>query len=213
MFLAAGETAAAAEKLPWEEIVRRRILTPLGMTRTGFTVHGARKSGELALGYYWNAASKQPVHLPMHDIDDIARAGAINSSARDMARWVRMRLNGGTFEGKRLLSEASLHEAWSPHMKVSATVEYGYGWFLRRWRGHAVVEHGGNIDGFNAEVALMPDQHLGFVLLTNVSASSLGSVARESVWKHLVDAPEEPVTAAPAVTARTPEPDFHSPME
>jgi hypothetical protein len=35
-------------------------------------------------------------------------------------------------------------------------LDYGLGWFLRQWNGHKVVEHGGNIDGFNAQVALMP---------------------------------------------------------
>jgi hypothetical protein len=68
-------------------------------------------------------------------------------------------------------------------------VDYGLGWFLRQWNGHKVVEHGGNIDGFNSQVAFMPDQKLGFVLLTNVSASSLGGIAMNTIWKNLVNDP------------------------
>src|SRR2546430_15380267 len=61
-----------------------------------------------------------------------------------------------------------------------------------------VAEHGGNIDGFNAQVALMPDQHLGFVMLTNVSASALPASAMEAVWSNLVGSPgaPKPSTAA-----------------
>ena len=47
-------------------------------------------------------------------------------------------------------------------MNIGGTIDYGLGWFLRQWNGHKVVEHGGNIDGFNSQVAIMPDQKLGF---------------------------------------------------
>ena len=74
-------------------------------------------------------------------------------------------------------------------INIAGPVDYGLGWFLRVWNGHKVIEHGGNIDGFNAQVAFMPDQKLGFVLLTNVTASSLGTVAMSTIWKNLVSLP------------------------
>jgi hypothetical protein len=109
-----------------------------------------------------------------------------------MAEWLRFMLNGGVHDGKRLVSEKGFSEFTSPQMKVGGAVSYGLGWFLRDWNGHKVIEHGGNIDGFNAQVALMPDQKLGFVLLTNVSASPLGSDAMQSVWSNLVGDPNKP---------------------
>jgi len=48
----------------------------------------------------------------------------------------------------------------------------------------AVLIVGGNIDGFNSQVAFMPDQKLGFVLLTNVTASPLGAFAMSTIWNH-----------------------------
>src|SRR5262249_12861062 len=74
-------------------------------------------------------------------------------------------------------------------INIAGPVDYGLGWFLRQWNGHKVIEHGGNIDGFNSQVAFMPDQKLGFVLLTNVTASSLGTVAMSTIWKNLVSLP------------------------
>ena len=135
---------------------------------------------------------RRPFCLPYHNLPAIAPAGAINSSANEMAQWLRLMLGGGVFEGKRLISEASFAELFKPRINVAGQVDDGYGWFLRDWNGHRVAEHGGNIDGFNAEVALMPDQKLGFVLLTNVSASPLGTIAMETVWDNLVGAPNLP---------------------
>src|SRR6185437_12405160 len=124
--------------------------------------------------------------LPQREITAAAPAGAINSNARDMAQWLRFMLAGGTINGKRLVSEKGFNEAITKQITVAGTVSYGLGWFLRDWNKHNVIEHGGNIDGFNSQVALMPDQKLGFVLLTNVTASSLGPFAMNTVWKNIV---------------------------
>src|SRR4030095_5424656 len=99
-------------------------------------------------------------------------------------------LANGSINGKRLVSEKNFDELVRKQVNVGGPIDYGLGWFLRQWNGHKVVEHGGNIDGFNSEVALMPDQKLGFVLLTNVTGSSLGSFAMTTIWKNLVREPK-----------------------
>ena len=62
-------------------------------------------------------------------------------------------------------------------MRIVGDLFYSYGWLLQEWQGHAVLANSGCIDGFNAHVALMPDQKLGFALLTNVTSSSLPTAA------------------------------------
>ena len=108
-----------------------------------------------------------------HLIDVIAPAGSINSNVVDMAKWIRFQLARGSFEGTRLLDEARHAETWSPQIAVGPVGDYGLRWFLRDHGGVAVVEHGGNIDGFAAAVALLSDADIGFVLLTNTSSSPL----------------------------------------
>lgn len=190
MFAAAGEIVARAQNTTWDDFIKRRIFMPLGMKSSNTTVAETLKSRDYALGYIYNADTKETQHLPMRDIAPSAPAGAINSSARDMAEWLRLMLGEGVFEGKRLVSEKSFRELVSVQNKVSGNINYGLGWFLRDWNGHKVVEHGGNIDGFNAEVAFMPDQKLGFVLLTNVTASPLVNDALEIIWSNIVGRPE-----------------------
>ena len=200
MYTAAGEAVAQAQKSTWEKLIAARIFKPLGMKNSDTSVAAMLKSKDYSLGYDYNPTTKETRHLPQREIPAAAPAGAINSSARDMAQWLRFMLNGGTINGRRLVSEKNFDELLRKQINVGGSIDYGLGWFLRQWNGHKVVEHAGNIDGFNAQVAFMPDQKLGFVLLTNVTASPLGTFAMTTVWKNFVGEPTKdasgPIAAA-----------------
>jgi CubicO group peptidase (beta-lactamase class C family) len=195
MYTAAGEAVAKAQNSTWDDLIAKKIFKPLGMTNSDTRAEDMQKARDYSFGYDYNAGTKVTRRLPQRAIPAAAPAGAINSSARDMAQWVRLMLGNGVYNGKRLVSEKGFEELTRKQINIGGSIDYGLGWFLRQWKGHKVVEHGGNIDGFNAQVALMPDQKLGFVLLTNVTASSLGAVAMNTIWKNLV---AEPTTATEA---------------
>ena len=196
MYAAAGEAVAKAENSTWEKLIANRIFKPLGMTNSDTSVAAMQKSRDYSLGYDYNPSTKVTRNLPQREITAAAPAGAINSSARDMAQWLRLMLANGSFNGRRLVSEKNFDELVRKQINIAPPVDYGLGWFLRQWNGHKVVEHGGNIDGFNSQVALMPDQKLGFVLLTNVSGSPLGAVTMTTIWKNLVGDPKAEAKAA-----------------
>lgn len=201
MYAAAGEVVGRVEGSTWEKLIAERILKPLGMKSSNTSVAEMQKARDFSFGYVYEEGTKETRRVPTRDLPAIAPAGAINSSARDMAQWLRLMLGGGVFEGRRLVSEKGFEELVKPQTKIQGPVSYGLGWFLRDWKGHKVVEHGGNIDGFNAQVALMPDQRLGFVMLTNVSASPLPASAMNTVWTNLVGDPNAPTRPAPAAAA------------
>ena len=203
MYAAAGEAVAQAQKSTWEKLIGTRIFKPLGMKNSDTSVAAMLKSKDYSLGYDYNPTTKETRHLPQREIPAAAPAGAINSSARDMAQWLRFMLSGGSINGRRLVSEKNFDELLRKQINVGGSIDYGLGWFLRQWNGHKVVEHGGNIDGFNAQVAFMPDQKLGFVLLTNVTASPLGGFAMTTVWKNLVGEPKN-TADGPIATASDP---------
>jgi CubicO group peptidase (beta-lactamase class C family) len=196
MYSAAGEVVASAQKTTWENFVETRIFKPLGMTNSYTAINAMEKAKDASFGYDYNVDTKETRRLPYRDIPFSAPAGSITSSAKDMAQWIRFVLNGGIVDGKRLVSEKGFNETVSPQMKVREQISYGFGWLLRDWNGHKVVEHGGNIDGFNAQVAMMPAQKLGFVMLTNVTASPLGGELTELVWATLVGKPESKTTTS-----------------
>ncbi len=201
MFLAAGEALAKVTGKPWGELLSERILAPLGMRDTNASVALAQKDPRLALGYVWDEEEERFEHLPMRALDTIAPAGAINSNVLDMARWVRFQLGRGAFEGRRLISEEAHAATWTEQIAMPPSGGYGLGWFLRTWNGQRVVEHGGNIDGFGAQVALLPDSALGYVLLTNVSATPLQGGSMELVWNALLGDLGGEAGAAPAERA------------
>jgi CubicO group peptidase (beta-lactamase class C family) len=186
MFTAAGEIVSVAQKKPYEQIIQEKILGPLGMTNTTLAMKQMEKAKDFSLGYNYDAETSETSGRPFRDIDQVAPAGAINSSARDMAQWLRFVLNGGTVDGKRLVSEKNYEEWLKPQMKINANSNYGLGWFLDKWNGLKVVQHGGNIDGFDSLVAMIPEKKIGFVMLTNVSASSLGAELMPIVWGGLL---------------------------
>ena len=204
MYSAAGEAVAQAQKSTWDKLIATRIFKPLGMKNSDTSAAAMQKSNDYSFGYDYNPSTKETRHLPQREIEAAAPAGAINSSARDMVQWVRLMLNGGSINGRRLVSEKGFDELVTKQINISGSIDYGLGWFLRQWNGHKVVEHGGNIDGFNSQVALMPDQKLGFVLLTNVTASPLGAFAMNTIWKNLVGEPTNNVAGGPAAPASDP---------
>jgi CubicO group peptidase (beta-lactamase class C family) len=203
MFAAAGEIVATVQKMPWEQFVPQRIFKPLGMTNSTMSMKDMEKAKDYSFGYEYNFDTKATRRLPFRDIDQVAPAGSINSSANDMAKWLEFVLGGGAAGGKRLVSEKGYEEWLKPQMKIGGKSSYGLGWFLQEWNGMKVVQHGGNIDGFNAMVAMIPEKKLGFVMLTNVSGSPLGGELMPIVWKNILGDPAAAVTPegpAPAVS-------------
>src|SRR5262249_17723241 len=196
MYLTAGYAVGVAAKSSWEAFVQQRIFDPLGMTGANFSTTVVAKGPNRATPH-WKNAEGTVVALPWRNIDKVAPAGSINANVRDMTRWVRLQLGDGTFEGKRLLSAANLEETHTPQMVMpSSPVDralaekiglgpssYGLGWMIRDYRGHLLVSHGGNIDGFSANVALLPRDRLGIVVLTNLDVTEM----RTAVTFNVID--------------------------
>jgi hypothetical protein len=123
--------------------------------------------------------------IPYRQIDNIAPAGSINSNAVDMAQWVRLHLGDGKFHGKQIISKRMVDEMRAPQMVIrrdggmgnmnpsAHIMAYGLGWFLSDYEGKYLVQHGGNIDGMTALVAMLPEDKFGIVILSNMNGSTL----------------------------------------
>jgi hypothetical protein len=102
-----------------------------------------------------------------------------------MTSWLRFLLRQGVQDGKALISSAALTTTWTPQIPISDASGYGMGWFVSKWRGQRLIEHGGAFAGYSAEIALLPDSNIGFVVLTN-TLSALPSIAAQLVPQHLL---------------------------
>ncbi len=196
MYLAAGEVIANLAGSSWDDVLAQTILQPLGMTDST-SIHETAESNEnISLGYQWNDETETHDLMPRRNLNNVAPAGGIYSNVKDMAQWVKVLLNDGNHDGKQLISKEQLHATWEPAINISGEMNYGMGWFLRPWQDQPVVEHGGNIDGYGAQVALLPESDLGFVLLTNVTATPLQQESINLVWDHLATAQDDKVSTA-----------------
>ena len=194
MFLAAGEAVAAAQGRSWDDQVKAKLFTPLGMTSSSTSVRELAGKANVATPHAdWNDTVRT---IEYKNIDNIAPAGSINSSVRDMAQWVRLQLGRGKYGAQQLISSGNLNEMWLPNIQIrlegptarfmapaANLAAYGMGWFLQDFNGRLAVHHGGNIDGMSAMVAMLPDEQLGVVILTNLD----GTPAPEAIFPYVFD--------------------------
>ena len=155
MFMTAGYLAGHVAGMSWEDHVRKVIFEPLGMTASNFSVSEMQKAADHSQPY--TVVKGEVREIPFRNIDTIGPAGSINSNVEEMAKYVTMHLQ----HGKGIISAKNSAEMQSPQMSISGppaenkelgAQSYGMGFFLTSYRGHYLVHHGGNIDGFSALV-------------------------------------------------------------
>ena len=189
MFLTAGYLVETLTGKSWEEAVRTLVFDPLGMVRSNFSVVASQKDKDFALPY--DEREGKVVKIPFRDISLIGPAGSINSTANEMSRWVTVHINGGKYGDKQVIGANTLADLHTPYMTTGGVStrpditapDYALGWMVDNYRGHGRVHHGGNIDGFSAMVSLLPNDGLGFVILTNKN----GTVLPELLIRTAID--------------------------
>ena len=140
------------------------------------------------------------VPIAWRNIDNAGPAGSINSSVSEMAQWVRMLLASGELDGRRILAASTVRELQTPHTIAGPGADtifpmthfsmYGLGLGLRDYHGRKLVSHTGGIDGMLSNVALVPEERLGVVVLTNTDGQSAGTVLVHHILDALLGAPE-----------------------
>ena len=177
-----GAVAAAhAAGTPWEALSEERLYKRLGMTSTSsrlsdFLARPNRARGHVQIDGKWVAKYQR-------EPDAQSPAGGASSSVNDMARWMRLHLNNGTFEGTPIVPEEALAETYRPHMvgdpKTKPAAElysfYGLGWGVRSDElGRVILSHSGAFAlGAATMVELLPSEQLGIVVLTNAQPIGL----------------------------------------
>ena len=172
------EGAIAAAKVTdtaWEDLSQERLYKRLGMTSTSsrladFVARPNRARGHVLLGEKWVARYQR-------EPDAQSPAGGASSSVNDMARWMRLHLNHGTFEGAPVVSAEALAETYRPHIVSDPQTKkaeelyafYGLGWGVRSDElGRVVLSHSGAFEiGAGTAVELLPSEQLGIIVLTN----------------------------------------------
>lgn len=195
LFGTAGYAVGKAAGTSWEDFVSKRILAPLDMKATTLTTKTV-KGQEHASPHKKNKEGKIDV-IRWYEITESDPAGSVNSSARDLLKFLRFQLG----DGKPLVAAANLAETHTPQIVVrregfarimnpdTYQLSYGMGWIVQDYRGQWLLLHGGAIDGFRAHFTLVPKAKLGIVLLNNLDSTQMNIAVSNTLVDLLLDLP------------------------
>jgi CubicO group peptidase (beta-lactamase class C family) len=212
MYIAAGELAAAVAGMSWDDLLEQRIFTPLGMTRSTSRAAVVDRRQNVATAH--TRPDGVVTVMARRDYDNIGGAGAVWSSAQDMAQWIRLHLNDGEYGGRRVLRPATVRELHSPQtvMRSDSVAErmfpetnfraYGLGWFLQDYHGRKLVHHSGSINYTRTQVGMIPAQDIGVVVSANLSTSNLQTALMYRVLDALLGLPAQDWSGAYLELAR-----------
>lgn len=202
----------------YEQFLRTRIFSPLGMDETRFNSDALKPGDNVATGHA-KADFKDLQPAPRLSWDNVSGAGGIYSSAHDMTLWMRMQLAGGVYtdaQGKeqRLFSAKRQQAMWSvvtPMMISEPSVPellpakpnflgYGEGWQLSDYRGRKLVWHTGGWPGMVSRLTLVPEHKLGVIVLTSQEVGAAFNAVTLRALDAFLDAPKTDWTAAYAAS-------------
>ncbi|MDR2347644.1 MAG: beta-lactamase family protein [Bifidobacteriaceae bacterium] len=188
----------------WSAVVRERIFTPLGLTRAHTAwLEYERHDDNYARPLITRGATAAPIDSI--STDPMACAGSLSMSAMDLLRWGRANLEahgiggrdsaGGTdgSRGQLTLSPEAVRELHSAQMPIRPgelapyevplrdSQDYGLGWFVERYRGAPLVQHGGTLQGFKSVVGFMPEHGMALAVLVNQDNSPVPALVLNQV--------------------------------
>ena len=172
-----GMIVARVSGMSFPEFLRTRIFVPVGMPSSVAHVEGADTVPRRAYGY--SPRSGSFVQTDQSVTSATLGDGGIYSNVDDLVRWDRA-LSGAT-----LIDRASLAEATAPPVLPGGPSEYGFGWFVDRYRGETRWRHTGETSGFRNAILRFPERKLTIVILTNRSSGEPQAIAERIADRFL----------------------------
>ena len=178
MFSAAGLILEKISGMSWSKYIKQNFLDPLSMKSSNTSVKDLDLNGNTAIPYHVEPG-KKPIAVEYMNWDNCKAAAAINSSVADMAKWMIFQLNGGKLDNKQVISEKQIWEVRKMFTPTPISKQafvnnpnihfkgYGLGWNIFDYNGKKVINHGGGSEGMISKVAMIPEENIGIVILTN----------------------------------------------
>jgi CubicO group peptidase (beta-lactamase class C family) len=209
MYAGAGYAIELLSGKTWEEFVRERIFTPLGMTSSTFSIDEMVKQVEPGVPFTERRDSFELYEIPYYrEAVGIGPAGSINSNLEDLSRWLIALMNEGKLDGKQAIPASVLKATLAPAIALANTQlesrgfgellnpVYGTGRWTASYRGHLIAYHGGDINGFHSQVSMLPTDGIGvIVLVIGDHCAPLYNFVSYNVYERLLGMSETPWSA------------------
>lgn len=194
MYVVASEIVKTVSGMSWDNFVKTRVFDKLKMDNTTSQSAERESNSNLAQPHIWNE-DYEKVAIEQENGDNLAPGGFIYSSSRDMSNYMRLLLNNGTIGNDTIVSPKIINEIFKPQIIYPFTgapfnnefTSYGFGWWLTPKNGHKIIEHSGGIDGMSANLVMIKDLNLGFVILTNEAEEPATFLLTAKILEKLLD--------------------------
>ncbi|MFY9555420.1 MAG: serine hydrolase [Blastocatellia bacterium] len=177
MYAGVGYSIELQSGKTWAEYVRVKILKPLEMNSTVYTIADMLKQPDYGVPFTEKRDSNEIYKIPYYeDTEGLAAAGAIISNIEDMSHWLIALMNNGKYSGKQVLSPKVLQATLEPAIALPNTAgeirgwweilnrAYGMGRWTASYRGRFITFHGGDLPGFHSQISYMPNEHIGVIV-------------------------------------------------
>lgn len=193
MFLIAGQLVSAVTGTSWGNFLEERVFKPLSMIRSSTTVRSLKGMDNVASPHL--RIGGKITAVPYRNMDNICPAGGITSCIHDMAQWLRLHINEGLFENRRIVDNAVIQETHTQQTPVpmnpglltkfpkARRFDYCLSWVTFDHRDRLMVWHNGSIDGMHAVIGFIPSEKIGAVILSNSEVQEF----HEALFLYIID--------------------------
>lgn len=198
LYIVAGHVVEKVSGMEYEQFVSEHFLKPLGMTQTAMSWYRLKDRSNIIDGHAPVDGKLHTVGLSFSEVANAA--GGMYSNIKDMSKWVIAQLNHGKYgEGLKdsLFSETVHRETWTPQTIIRGRspygnpfAAYGLGWNLSDASGHFQVMHTGGLAGIVTQVTMIPELHLGIIVLTNQQSGAAFSAISNTIKDSYFGAPK-----------------------
>jgi CubicO group peptidase (beta-lactamase class C family) len=192
-FLTAGQVIPAVTDTSWDNFIVERFFKPLGMKRSNTSIRFLKDMDNVATPHLLHDGELLP--YVYDNVDGAGPAAGINSTARDLGQWLRLQLAYGHWQGRQMVDSSIIFATRRPQNLLtfsrkslkfhhaSHLISFGLGWIVKDYHGRLMVLHGGALTGMFSQVAFVPEEQLGVVVLTNLEDHNL----QNALAHYLID--------------------------
>jgi CubicO group peptidase (beta-lactamase class C family) len=175
--------------LRYDIYIRQNILLPLGITDAGFNIDSLDNSKFASIyerhDSTWvestDAYKNRLAGLENYTLGKNAvlfsPTGGMKISAVNLAKWMTCRMNYGTLNGTKIISEESSKQMFTPVIPANGKSSYGFGIMVSKdmVAGDTLIGHTGGAYGLSSAMFFNPEKKFGVVMITNGSYPKNGS--------------------------------------
>ncbi len=198
MYAASGHIINLIEGKTWEQYVQEKLLNPLKMKSTFFSITDMLKQTDVFIPFNEQRDTTNLYKTSyMSETDGLGPAGSIVSNISDMSHWLAALMNKGKYDGIQVIPESVVNATMEPSIALPNPLldqgfteilnpVYGMGRQTQSYRGHQIVMHGGDLRGIHSQISYMPQDSIGVIVFVIGDHSLRYNSIVYNIYEHLL---------------------------